>query len=321
MQVSANQQLPTSNIQLPISNLQSLIFSALFFLLALSTKEDISLLVLMVGLYLLVLRRRWRPGLTLAGVGLAWAYVAFFVVIPANRVGGGHSVYFEFFSALGSTPLDIALAPIRTPGKVWALLATPDSIAALGMLTLPLAFTPLAGWPFFLMTAPAWAITLLSSNPLMRRLETYHYAAPAIPFVMLAAVDGVGRLAEQISNLKSQISNLKPLISNLQSLISTPQSVLCLLVLAVSLVYHVYRGYSPLALAYDWPQVTAHERVGDKLAASIPPTAPVVAQAELVPLLSHRPWVQIWQGPLDPQADYFLLDISHPAFVNRKGAQ
>jgi len=42
------------------------------------------------------------------------------------------------------------------------------------------------------MAAPAWAITLLSSNPLMRRLETYHYAAPAIPFMMLAAVDGVG---------------------------------------------------------------------------------------------------------------------------------
>jgi hypothetical protein len=93
------------------------------------------------------------------------------------------------------------------------------------------------------------------------------------------------------------------------------------LVLAVSLVYHVYRGYSPLALAYYWPLVTAHEQVGDKLAASVPPTAPVVAQAELVPLVSHRPWVQIWQGPLDPQADYFLLDISHPAFVNRKGAQ
>jgi uncharacterized membrane protein len=328
---TSNVQSPTSNFQRPTFNLQSPIFSALFFLLALSTKEDISLLVFMVGLYLLVLRRRWRPGLALAAVGLAWAYMAFFVVIPANRVGGSRSVYFEFFSALGSTPLDIALAPLRTPGKVWALLATPDNVGALGMLTLPLAFTPLAGWPFFLMTAPAWAITLLSSNPLMHRLETYHYAAPAIPFIMLAAVDGVGRLANiryQISKVKSQISNLQPPTfnfqspaSNLQSLISNPLSALCLLVLAVSLVYHVYRGYSPLALAYYWPQVTAHEQVGDKLAASIPPTAPVVAQAELVPLVSHRPWVQIWQGPLDPQADYFLLDISHPAFVNRKGAQ
>jgi uncharacterized membrane protein len=315
----------TSNVKPLISNLYSLTsdawLSALFFLLALSTKEDISLLVFMVGLYLLVLRRRWLPGLALAAVGLAWAYAAFFVIIPANRVGGGHSVYFEFFSALGSTPLDIALAPFRTPDKVWALLATPDNAVALGMLTLPLAFTPLAGWPFFLMSAPAWAITLLSSNPLMRRLETYHYAAPAIPFIVLAAVDGVGRVEGQISKVKSQISIVKRQGSNVKSPISNLHPPLCLLVLAVSLVYHVYRGYSPLALAYEWPQVTAHDQVGDKLAASIPPSAPVVAQAELVPLVSHRPWVQIWQGPFDAQADFFLLDVSHPAFVNRKGAQ
>jgi uncharacterized membrane protein len=315
----------TSNVKPLISNLYSLTsdawLSALFFLLALSTKEDISLLVFMVGLYLLVLRRRWLPGLALAAVGLAWAYAVFFVIIPANRVGGGHSVYFEFFSALGSTPLDIALAPFRTPDKVWALLATPDNAVALGMLTLPLAFTPLAGWPFFLMSAPAWAITLLSSNPLMRRLETYHYAAPAIPFIVLAAVDGVGRVEGQISKVKSQISIVKRQGSNVKSPISNLHPPLCLLVLAVSLVYHVYRGYSPLALAYEWPQVTAHDQVGDKLAASIPPSAPVVAQAELVPLVSHRPWVQIWQGPFDAQADFFLLDVSHPAFVNRKGAQ
>ncbi len=214
---TSNLRLPTSNLQSLISNLQSPIFSALFFLLALSTKEDISLLVFMVGFYLLVLRCRWRPGLALAVVGLVWAYGAFFVVIPANRVGGSRSVYFEFFSALGSTPLDIALAPIRTPGRVWALLATPENVAALGMLTLPLAFTPLAGWPFFLMAAPAWAITLLSSNPLMRRLETYHYAAPAIPFIMLAAVDGVGRLAEQISKVKGQTSSQPSAVSGQRS--------------------------------------------------------------------------------------------------------
>ncbi len=47
----------------------------------------------------------------------------------------------------------------------------------------------------------------------------------------------------------------------------------------------------------------------------------MIAQAELVPLVTHRPWVQVWQGPFDEQADYFLLDVSHPAFVNRDGAQ
>jgi hypothetical protein len=92
-------------------------------------------------------------------------------------------------------------------------------------------------------------------------------------------------------------------------------------VLITSLAYHYYRGYSPLARPFHWPVVTAHQQLGDDIAASIPSLAPVIAQAELVPLASHRPWIQIWQGPLDERADYYLWDVSHPAFVNRDGAQ
>jgi uncharacterized membrane protein len=279
--------------------------SGLFFLLSMGTKEDISLHVFVLGLYLLVLRRRWRPGLVLTTVGLAWFYVAFYVVIPGSRPSGAGSAYTGFFATLGDTPLEIALAPLTAPGKVLALLATPENIRAVKMLTLPLAFTPVAGLPLFLLTLPTLAVTSLSSNPLMHQLETYHYAAPAIPFVMLAAVDGVARL-----------SNLKPQTANIRT-----GSILSVLLLVTSVAYHYYRGYSPLARSFHLPVVTAHQRLGDKLAASIPALEPVIAQAELVPLVSHRPWIQIWQGPFDERADYFLLDVSHPAFVNRDGAQ
>lgn len=285
--------------------IKSGLWSGLFFLLALSTKEDISLHVFLVGLYVLALRRRWRPGLALALAGLAWFFLAFYVVIPASRPTGAGSAYTGFFDTLGSTPLEIALAPIRTPGRVLTLLATSENLRALGMLTLPLALLPFVGLPVLALTTPTLAITMLSSNPLMHQLETYHYAAPTIPFVILAAVDGVARL----SNLKRQIANIKT------------SYLLGLLVLVASLAYHYYRGYSPLARPFYWPEVTAHERMGRELAASIPPGAPVVAQAELVPLVSRRQWIQIWQGPFDERADYFLFDVSHPAFVNRDGAQ
>jgi uncharacterized membrane protein len=285
--------------------------SGLFFLLALSTKEDISLHVLMLGLYLLVLRRRWRPGMALALVGLAWFFVAFYIIIPSSRPTGSGSAYVGFFDTLGDTPLEIALSPIRAPEKVAGLLLTPENIRALAMLTLPLAFAPLIGLPIFVLAAPTLAISLLSSNPLMHQLETYHYAAPAIPFVILAAVDGIARL----SNIKE---SKRPSTSS--SLFPTTL-LLSLLVLAASLLYHYYRGFSPLARPFHWPQVEVHQQLGDGLAASIPGTAPLSAQAELVTLASHRQWIQIWQGPLDEQADYFLWDVSHSAFVNRDGAQ
>jgi uncharacterized membrane protein len=241
----------------------SWVLSGLLFLLALGTKEDISLHMFMIGLYLLALRRRWRPGLVLALVGLVWFYVAFYVIIPTSRPSGAGSAYTGFFTTLGDTPLEIALSPFRTPGKVLALLATPDNGRALMMLTLPLAFTPLAGLPLFFLAAPTLAITLLSANPLMHQLETYHYAAPAIPFVLLAAVDGVANIPGLLSTCacapgagragKYRTSNRKsanPQISNTKrSLLSTPFSLLltpfslALLVLVVSLVYHYYRGY------------------------------------------------------------------------------
>ena len=300
------------------------VLGGLFLLLALSTKEDISLIVFLVGLYVLVLRRRWRPGLALAVVGLAWFYVAFYVVIPAHRSGGAGSAYTGFFEALGDTPLEIALSPLRMPGKVLALLVTPANLRALLMLTLPLAFMPLAGLPLFVLTAPTLAITLLSNNPLMRELETYHYAAPAVAFVMLAAVDGIGRLAGMLAGLRPA-SPAEPANSGGRARWPVPARftplLLSLLVLAVSLGYHCYRGYSPLARSFYWSAVTSHQAVGDALAASIPPDAPLVAQAELVPLASHRPWIQIWRGPFDEPAEYFLLDVAHPAFVNRDGAQ
>jgi uncharacterized membrane protein len=290
-----------------------------FFLLALATKEDISLHVLVLGLYVLALRRRWRPGLGLAVLGVAWFYVAFYVVIPANRPIAMESPYTGFFSALGATPLEIALSPIRNPVKVAGLLATADNLGILRMLSLPLAFAPLLGLPLFVLSAPTLAITMLSSNPLMHQLETYHYAAPAIAFVILAAVDGVARLSNfrfVVARRTKDVSRRIPLYSTLLAPVS-----LSLLVLITASIYHYYRGYSPLARPFHWPEVTAHERLGDELAASIPGDAPVIAQAELVPLLSHRTWIQIWQGPFEQQADYFLLDVSHPAFVNRNGAQ
>ncbi len=304
--------------------------SGLCLLLALGTKEDISLHIVMIGLYLSVLRRRWLPGLVLVASGLAWFYIAFYVVIPNSRPTGAGSAYTGFFAPLGDTPFEIILSPFRTPGKVAALLARPGSLRALGMLTLPLALMPLMGLPLFLLSAPTLSITMLSSNPLMQQLETFHYAAPALPFMVLAAIDGIARLSnwhfkglpesdrnslDSAGQVKGQRRPGIPL-----AIFFSPYS-LSLLVLLVSLVYHYYRGYSPLARSFHWPRVTAHERLGRELAASIPAEAAVIAQAELVPLLSHRPWIQIWQGPFDQRADYFFLDVSHPAFVNRDGAQ
>jgi uncharacterized membrane protein len=293
------------------------LLSALFFLLALATKEDISLHIFMIGLYLLILRRRWQEGLGLMMVGLVWFYVAFQVVIPAYRTGGGHSIYAAWFETLGHTPLEIALSPFTKPEQVLALIFRPGSLPALGMLTIPLALLPWLGLPFFVLAAPSLAFSLLSQNPTLRQLETWHYAAPMLPFVMLATIDGLARITYYVLRIAYH------LLRNTQYAI---RSTLILylaaaILLLVSLLYHTLRGYSHLAQLQEWPEVSQHQQLGRKLAATIPPQAGVLAQAQLIPYVAHRFQLGIWRGPLDTAYDYIWLDVSHPKFPNRFNAQ
>ncbi len=323
------------NSQFTIHNSQFYLLSALFFLLALSTKEDIPLYGVMIGLYLLVLRRRWWEGLILVVVSGVWFYIATQVIIPAYRSEGGPSIYLAWFESLGQTPLEIVLSPLTKPDKVLALVFRPGSLPALGMLTLPLALLPLLGFPLFLMGAPGILQFLLSQNPTLRQLETWHYAAPMLPFVMLGTIDGLARVNGQWSMVNGQWSMVKDRMlgtgvqvtgCRLQvtgfishALRFIPYLPLFIL-LIISLLYHNFRGYSPLAQLQEWPEVTPHHHLGRELAASIPAEASVLAQAQLVPYVAHRYRLGIWRGPLDTTYDAIWLDLSHPKFPNRFNA-
>jgi uncharacterized membrane protein len=312
------------------------LLSGLFFLLALSTKEDISLHVFMIGIYLLVLRRRWREGGILIGVGLAWFYLTFQVIIPAFRTGGGHSIYAAWFESLGHTPLEIALSPFIAPDKVLALVFRPGSLPALAMITVPLALLPWLGLPLFGLAAPSLAFSLLSQNPTLRQLETWHYAAPMLPFIMLSAVDGLARLNYQLTMLNEQIARFAAQVTNnsprpfpstrlrftpyILRFTRTPHIIptfLTTLLLLVTLIYHNLRGYTPFSQLYERPEITAHHQLGRQIAATIPPEASVLAQAQLVPYVAHRYKLGIWSGPLITDYDYIWLDLSHRKFPNR----
>jgi uncharacterized membrane protein len=288
--------------------------SGLFFLLALSTKEDISLHVFMIGMYLLVLRYRWWEGGVLTVIGLAWFYVAFQIVIPTFRTGGGHSIYVSWFETLGSTPLEIALSPLTTPDEVLAFIFRSDNLPALAMITVPMALLPWAGLPVFILTIPSLAFSLLSQNPTLRQFETWHYAAPMLAFIALSTIDGLARLSYYASVFGLKISGYR---------FKVPHSTLIILttlLLTTSFIYHYFRGYTPLSQLYEWPDVTAHHELGREIAATIPPKTSVLAQAQLVPYVAHRQDLTVWSGPLNTDFDYIWLDLSHRKLPNRSNA-
>ncbi|MDM8532999.1 DUF2079 domain-containing protein [Anaerolineales bacterium HSG25] len=288
---------------------------ALFFLLALSTKEDISLHVFMIGVYLLILRRRWQEGVPLIAVGLIWFYVTFQLIIPAYRTAGGESIYAAWFETLGDTPLEIAYSPITKPDKVLELIFRPGNIPALLMISAPLAFLPVAGLPMLIMTAPSVAFVLLSNNPTLRQLETWHYASPMLAFVMLASMDGLARITHYGSRL------IQPRLGkNSKQVAPYIRNTMVVILLCTSLTYHYYRGYSPFSTLYEPITVTDHHELGREIARTIPADQSVLAQAQLIPYVAHRMELGIWSGPLLTDYEYVWLDLSHQKIPNRFNA-
>lgn len=320
-----NQQRPTltHKFRLLQQNYGNLLATILFLGLAMSTKEDISLHVFMVGVYLTLWLRQWRLGIFIAGYGLGWAYLAFGVVIPAYRIAGGQSAYVKYFPGLGETPLEIALSPLTKPVQVWQLITRPENIAALQMLTLPFAFLNLLGLPIFVLCAPSLSISLLSNNPLQQALESWHYAAPMLPFISLAAADGLARLSDWGTRLQGGrgAGSQGDKVTGLQGNKYSPICLFLIIILLTTFTYHYYRGYSPLSKPFRWPDVTTHHQTGNDIAATIPTEARVMALAELVSRVSQRRQVTIWTGDFPDKTDYIFLDVAHPKFINQDNAQ
>ncbi len=241
----------------------------LWALLAMACKEDMPLVVAMLGLYAGLAQRRWRLAALLVAAAAAWFGAAVAVIQPLFAAGG--NIQLNRYGWLGHSP----------PEMLQTLLTRPDALLAhmqqVGLpnyllgLFFPTAFVALFSPLTLLPLLPSLAVNLLSDNPFTWRLEDFHYGAPLAPFLFISVVLGIGTL---------------------RRLAARPEyftAALLALLLAFAGVYHFYRGYSPLARPFTWPAVTPHHRQLEAVLAAIPPDVPVFAQSNLAPHLSRRP--------------------------------
>ncbi len=268
-------------------------------LLALSTKEEISLLLFLLGVYLTVAGKRRMMGLALAVVSAVWFVLATFVIIPhfaqEYYAGLDQSIYFFRYSSFGSSPREIFLNLLRRPGDALRILLEPARLRYLAGLLASAAWLPLLDPLTTLIALPLYLANALSDYPLMYSGEL-HYSAPLVPFFVAGAVGGAGRLFSWIHN-RTGLGR------------RTALAVILLWVLGWSLGYHIVRGYTPLGMRFHWPQVTAHHRLLERFAAQIPPDAGLSTTPALFPHFSHRQ--RIFEFPVFiGDTDYVLLDAA-----------
>ena len=291
----------------------------IFAVLAMATKEEVSLSVLVMGfcfaVWGLLQARRDRPqpggtgawlrraarnprvahGLALMLVASVWFVVAVFVIIP--HFEGSRSPYLSYYNALsgdaaagggGGGVFALLLAALRA-------LFNPRNVQYLVDLYTPVAFLSLFSPLALAISAPDLAINLLSTHEPMHFTEKYHYVAPLLPGIMISAILGTAWLSRQIARLTKLPRHAVVL-------------ALTGIVLMTTLYYHHYHGYTPLARAFESYQVTSHHRVGEAIARSIPTDAAVSAQPNLNPHVSGRK--TLYRFPYIGDAEYIFLDVS-----------
>jgi len=122
---------------------------------------------------------------------------------------------------------------------------------------------------------PGLAANLLTVYEPTHLLETYHYASYLVPVVVVSAIYG----AERAASLGAWLAiRVRLPLRNPERLLVLALSVG---VLGCTIVYHYYRGYTPLSPSFAWPRVADHHAVGRRIAASIPPEAAVSAQSNV----------------------------------------
>ena len=273
----------------------------LFALLAASCKEEMALLIFMMGAYLLLIRRRPRWGLITMGVAMVWALLA---VLGIQQFFADGNIHWGRYGYLGDSPGQMVLSLLTRLDLVWAQLVAADAGGYLWALLWPTALLALLAPEVLVLALPSLAINLLADFPPMHETHTLIYAAPVAPLVLAAAVMGLARLMEWVGRISSGARQvLMPLMA--------------VVVLLLGLADQRLHGYLPGSGNFMHLEITDHHRRAAAIIEQIPPAAIVSAQDRLNPHVSGRETVYIFPRVEDERtgdADTILLDVTGPAW-------
>jgi uncharacterized membrane protein len=278
---------------------------------ALLTREDVALVVLMMAGYALLLR---RAGGRRAAAGLAVLAVASLVTTyaflrPAFNAGGAQ--YGWLYVDWGRTPAEVIGNLLRDPGSaVMALFNTPESVFETTVkrqyylhMLFPLAFLPLLSPLTLLLSAPIVVGHFLTWRYQQHSI-VYHYTALVTPFVVTAAILGLRNLSSWTGSGAAAprgggARGAPPPVRAPAARRSVALAVACGVALACAGASQALFG--PFAAATPWrrlspaeafrpgPEARALRPWRDRLLAERPRAAGVVASFELLSHLTSAP--------------------------------
>jgi uncharacterized membrane protein len=246
--------------------------------LAMACKEEIALMVLMMGLYLWLKHREPRWGATLVAAGALWFAAVNFWLVPALSPAG-ENLLLGRYSRWGDSMIQVIGNLVLRPLDALRFMLSGDRLRYWVRAMIPVAFTALLDPLTLLMALPTMAINTLSSYPPNYQLDRFHYSAVIVPFIVTAAINGLDRAR---AFAESRLKRVHPGFLRL---------VLLVTVLFAAAAYQAQFGHTPAGRYFCWPIVTERHRRAEAMLSQIPAQAAVAAQNNLAPHLSRRRWL------------------------------
>lgn len=274
----------------------------IFSFLAMMCKEEIGLLVALMGLWAAFVRRRWLLGLAVAILGAGWTLLSMQVIMP-HFSGLSGSAFLVRYGQFGDSPVGIVRNLVQQPELFVTWLRRPDVLRYLRDLWLSSGGLAVLHPLSLVMAAPSVALNTFSSYGWMRS-GGGHYSAPIVPFLVIAAAYGV----DWVASVAGKRGSGKWPVYHVVSLVLVSAG------LVVAMVHSYNSGISPLSRRFSLEAVTEHARRAEpfiEYVNGLPPEVPISVGSNLYPHVAHRERVYLF--PTISDAQVILLDLTGPA--------
>ena len=263
-------------------------WAALFVLLTLSCREDVSSWVAVLGLYFLLSGKRPKVGLYLALLGAAYCFTLKFVVMP--HVGGGESftqIYKDLVPKGGKGFRSVVMTVLANPAYTVGTLAEMSKLIYILQILVPLAFIPFRRPIWMVLAIPGFFFTMLSTqySPLIS--INFQYSAHWIAFFF----PGVALGLEWMGKRRTPWRPSHPPVQRRRAALA---ALICM-ALPVSYQYgailqqtNSYGGPIKYTFGIDAEGRRRHQ-AAKRLVRLLPPRAKVSGSGFVTPFISNRP--------------------------------
>lgn len=266
---------------------------AVFAVLISLCNEDMSLIIFMMGVYMIFIQRERKKGFFVTVFSFIYFVGLIQFVMPWLGNGISMNPVTQRYSYLGDGVWNIAKNILTRPWIIGQSLLTFRKFFYVFIMLAPVLFLPVLAPIVILISLPSLLINLLSEYTSMQSPYLFYYSAPILPFIFLALVFSIKKLEKRV-----------------------PKFVVHLLAVGVvvqSLLFSIGYGVLPVSrgIGLDDYVLSNHARRIDELKLLVPQDASLSVQNNLGAHFSQRE--KVFTFPLRAgESDYVLVDVNDP---------